>query len=59
MLLDDDLDSSALVVIDKLLCLPSLTQVVAPWEPLISLHAGAGILIQSLAQARLGCYFGV
>lgn len=59
MLLDDDLDSSALVVIDELICLPSLTQVVAPWEPIISLHAGARIRIQSLAQARLGSYFGV
>jgi hypothetical protein len=39
--------------------LPSLTQVVAPWKPLIGLHAGARILIQSLAQARLGSYFGV
>jgi len=59
VLLDDDLDSSALIVIDELICLPSLTQVVAPWEPLISLHVGARILIQSLAQARFGSYFGV
>lgn len=49
VLLNDDLDGGVLVVIDELIGLTSLTQVVAPWEPLVNSHAWAGVQIQILA----------
>lgn len=38
MLLYDILDAGSLVVVNEVIGLPSLTQVVAPGEPLIDLH---------------------
>ena len=59
VLLDDDLDRCALVVVDEIVHLPALAQVVASGEPGVDVHLGVGVLVEVLAQARLGGDLGV